>query len=230
MLSFEPHPQMVLAPDRPPRLLSSLARKVELLAAIGVRELVLVRFDRDRARQSPEEFITEVLVDRLRVEEVAVGENFRFGHRARGDTELLAADVRFTTSVAPLLHALGEPVSSTRIRRLVAEGDIPTAARLLGSPVHLRGTVSAGRAADGEATVRFSRDSVLPPRARYRCTCAAGDGVLRVVRGDRDPLAIEGRLRGVAVSEGDALELRLLSEARAPGAYAARRRAVAPHM
>ncbi len=230
VLSFDPHPQAVLPPDRPPRLLVSLARKIKLLEGIGAEELVLIRFDRARAAQSPEEFIQDVLVERLGVDEVSVGENFRFGHRARGDASLLQADLRFGTRVVPLLHSAGEPVSSTRIRRLIAEGDISGAARILCSPVRLRGTVIAIPKAGRGATVRFADDSVLPPRARYRCASAAGHGVLRLVRCGPDPLAIEGILHGFDVRPGDEVELELASEPRAPGAYAARRRAVAPHM
>lgn len=234
VVSFDPHPQAVLAPQRPPILLSPLPRKLELLERVGVAELVVIPFDRARAAQSPAAFIEEVLIDRLGVEEVSVGANFRFGHRARGNVAMLEADPRFATAALPLIEVAGETVSSTRIRRLVAEGDVPGAARLLGSPVEVRGTVLDS---DGETLqLRFSPTSPLPPRGSYHCTpCtpSARDGqraALRIVGEDLGgPLS--GELRGLgAAAVGEEIALELVNEPRAPAAYAARRRAFAPHM
>src|SRR5688572_15760757 len=84
VLTFEPHPRTVVAPDTAPKLLMALETKADLIAGLGVQELVVIPFDGSFAAQSPEEFIDRELVERLGAERVSVGENFRFGHRARG--------------------------------------------------------------------------------------------------------------------------------------------------
>jgi riboflavin kinase/FMN adenylyltransferase len=144
VLTFEPHPRMVVAPDSAPKLLTSLGIKTDLIAALGVRELVVIPFDGSFAAQSPQEFIDRVLIDRLGAQLVSVGENFRFGHRARGDAELLAAEPRFDTRVVQLVELEGQIVSSTHIRGLVSVGDVATAARFLGVPFQIRGTIAHG--------------------------------------------------------------------------------------
>src|ERR671921_619042 len=96
------------------------------------RELVVIPFDGSFARQSAQEFIDRELIERLGARTVSVGENFRFGHKAKGDTELLRAQDAFTTRVAQLVELDGEIVSSTHIRGLVAAGDVETAGRFLG--------------------------------------------------------------------------------------------------
>ena len=144
VLTFEPHPLAVIRPEATPRLLTSLETKVELVAALGVSELVVIPFDQTFAAQSPQAFIDDVLLGRLGATHVSVGENFRFGHRAQGDTELLAADRRFVTRVVELVEAEGEIVSSSHIRGLVLAGDVAAAARFLGGPFILQGEVVTG--------------------------------------------------------------------------------------
>ena len=94
VLTFEPHPRAVVAPDKAPKLITSLAAKADLIAGLGVQELVVIPFDGAFASQSPQAFIDDVLVGQLRAERVSVGENFRFGHRAKGDVALLRARTR----------------------------------------------------------------------------------------------------------------------------------------
>ncbi len=144
VLTFEPHPLQVVHPQAAPKLLTSLEVKIELIAELGVSELVLIPFDQGFARQSPQDFVDDVLVDRLNATVVSVGENFRFGHRAAGDTELLVGDDRFQTRVVPLVELDGEIVSSSHIRGLVLAGEVELAARFLGAPFQLRGQVVAG--------------------------------------------------------------------------------------
>lgn len=144
VLTFEPHPLAVTRPEATPRLLTSLETKIELVAALGVSELVVIPFDESFAAQSPQAFIDDVLLGRLGATHVSVGENFRFGHRAQGDTELLAADGRFVTRVVELVEADGEIVSSSHIRGLVLAGDVAAAARFLGGPFIVRGEVVTG--------------------------------------------------------------------------------------
>jgi riboflavin kinase / FMN adenylyltransferase len=144
VLTFEPHPLAVVRPEAAPRLLTSLDAKAELIAGLGVRELVLIPFDERFAAQTPQEFIDLVLVERLRATHVSVGENFRFGHGAAGDTDMLGADRRFQTRVVRLVEVDGEIVSSSHIRGLVSAGDVEHAARFLGSPFQMRGEVVSG--------------------------------------------------------------------------------------
>src|SRR5690606_18146347 len=96
------------------------------------------------ASQSAEEFIRQVLVERLGARTVSVGENFRFGAKARGDAEMLSAQPEFETRIVPLVEVDGETVSSTRIRALVAAGDMVGARRCLGAPFMVEGTVVKG--------------------------------------------------------------------------------------
>lgn len=144
VLTFEPHPAAVVRPGGGPKLLTSLELKTELIAALGVEELVVVPFDERFAQQEPAEFVERVLVDALGATHVSVGANFRFGHRARGTAALLASDDRFETRVVPLVEVDGVPVSSTRIRTLIAEGEVDAAARLLGAGFRMRGEVVRG--------------------------------------------------------------------------------------
>ena len=122
VLTFEPHPRTVVAPDSAPKLLTSLAIKADLIAALGVEELVVIPFDGSFAAQTAQEFIDHVLVEQLGAVHVSVGENFRFGNRARGDTALLAAQDAFETRVVEMVERDGEIISSTHIRGLVAAG------------------------------------------------------------------------------------------------------------
>jgi riboflavin kinase/FMN adenylyltransferase len=144
VLTFEPHPTAVIRPDAAPRLLTDSARKAQLVASLGVQELVVIPFDAAFAARSAQDFLDDVLVGRLDATHVAVGENFRFGHKAQGDTELLRSDERFQTRVAELVEIDGEVVSSSHIRGLVLGGAVEYAGRLLGDPFTLAGTVAHG--------------------------------------------------------------------------------------
>ena len=144
VLTFEPHPLRVIRPEAAPKLLTSLDAKAELVAELGVEELVVIPFDDGFAHQTPQEFIDHILVERLQATRVSVGENFRFGHRAAGDAALLAADGRFETRVVALVEVDGEIVSSSHIRGLILAGEVELAARFLGAPFQLRGPVVEG--------------------------------------------------------------------------------------
>ncbi len=144
VLTFEPHPLKVIRPEAAPRLLTSLERRQELIAGLGVDELVVIPFDEEFARQIPQAFIDDVLIGRLGATDVSVGENFRFGHRAAGDPQVLAADSRFETRIVPLVELEGEIVSSSHIRALVQSGEVELASRMLGAPFQMRGEVVQG--------------------------------------------------------------------------------------
>jgi riboflavin kinase / FMN adenylyltransferase len=144
VLTFEPHPRTVVAPAAAPKLLTTLEQKTDLIAGLGVDELIVIPFDGSFSAQTAQEFIDHVLVRQLGATWVSVGENFRFGNKARGDAELLLAQDAFTTRVVEMVELEGEIVSSTHIRGLVATGDVAAAARLLGAPFELRGVVAHG--------------------------------------------------------------------------------------
>jgi riboflavin kinase/FMN adenylyltransferase len=144
VLTFEPHPLEVLHPAAMPKLIMPFPVKRDVIAGLGVEELVVIPFDQDLARHTAEEFIEEILIERLGAEKVSVGENFRFGARAQGDPELLASRPEFETRVQPLVEIDGETVSSTRIRALVAAGDMEGARHCLGAPFMLEGEVVSG--------------------------------------------------------------------------------------
>jgi riboflavin kinase / FMN adenylyltransferase len=144
VLTFDPHPVSVVAPQHTPKLLTPLGRKAELIEALGVGELIVIEFDAEFASKTAAEFVGDVLVGALGAKRVSIGENFRFGHKAQGDPRLLAADERFDTVVHPLLEVDGEIVSSSHIRGLVLAGEVAEAAALLGAPFQLCGEVVHG--------------------------------------------------------------------------------------
>lgn len=164
VLTFDPHPVSVISPGNEPKLLTTLERKAELVAALGVEELVVIPFDRDFASRSAQQFIDGVLVGALGATRVSVGENFHFGNRAQGDPAMLRADGRFETRVAPLLEVDGEIVSSSHIRGLVAGGALEYAGRLLGTPFCVDGVVSHG---DGRGRELGYPTANLVPREGY---------------------------------------------------------------
>jgi riboflavin kinase/FMN adenylyltransferase len=177
VLTFEPHPRTVVAPEMAPKLLTSLETKTDLIAALGARELIVVPFDGDFASRSPQDFIDRVLVDQLAAECVSVGENFRFGHRAKGDAALLRAQDSFETRVVDLVEVDGEVVSSTRIRELVEAGEMERATAFLGSPFQLRGAVAHGDKRGrtlGFPTANLEPDPALvyPAHGVYACRAA----------------------------------------------------------
>jgi riboflavin kinase/FMN adenylyltransferase len=144
VLTFDPHPVAVLHPEAAPKLLDSFPIKRDLVASLGVDELVVIPFDLEFASRTHEEFVDSVLVERLGATHVSVGENFRFGKRARGDVEYLRSRPEFETRVVPLVEVEGETVSSSHIRALVAAGEVDVAARFLGAAFTLEGRVAEG--------------------------------------------------------------------------------------
>lgn len=160
VLTFDPHPLQVVRPEAAPKLLTSLETKAELIAQMGVEELVVLHFDQHFAQQTPQEFIDQVLIGKLHATFVSVGENFRFGHRAAGDASLLQADARFDTRIVPLVEVDGEVVSSSHIRGLLLAGEVEHAIRFLGGPFQLRGEVVQG---DGRGrTIGFPTANIIP--------------------------------------------------------------------
>jgi riboflavin kinase/FMN adenylyltransferase len=144
VLTFDPHPISVIHPEATPRLISTFEVKRDLIAGLGVEEMVVIPFDKGFSSQSAEEFVSDVLIDRLGAEQVSVGENFRFGKGAKGTAEFLRAHDEFETRVVPLVEVAGETVSSSHIRGLVAAGEVGPAAEFLGGPFLFEGEVVSG--------------------------------------------------------------------------------------
>jgi len=200
VLTFAPHPLSVIAPPRAPLLLTTLERKAELVAGLGVQELVVVPFDAAFAALTADEFVERVLVDRLRTTHVTVGENFRFGHGAEGDAARLQADGRFETRVAPLLEVDGEVVSSSHIRGLVLGGAVEYADELLGAPFTLTREVVHGDKRGRElgfptANLLPADGYVTPGHGVYACraTTASGETHAAATNVGVRPMFVTGR-------------------------------------
>jgi len=151
LLTFDPHPAEVIRPGSHPAILTSLDRKAELVAELGVDAMCVLPFTQEFMRLSPETFTHTVLVEHLHAAQVVVGENFTYGHKAAGTVQTLAAEGRrfgFTVEGLPLRNVEGEgeevTISSTYIRACVAAGDMESATQALGRPHRVDGVVVVG--------------------------------------------------------------------------------------
>src|SRR4051812_23329501 len=144
VLTFHPHPQSVVNPASAPKLLYPQQIKADLVAGLGVEELVTIPFDRDFSSKTADEFVQEVLVERLGAAHLSCGENFRFGKKATGDAAFLSSRPEFENRVVPLVEVEGETVSSSHIRGLVAAGELDKASGFLGGPFLFEGEVVEG--------------------------------------------------------------------------------------
>jgi riboflavin kinase / FMN adenylyltransferase len=185
VVTFDRHPASVVRPESAPTVLTDLDQKLELLAQCGIDRTVVVPFDRARADESAEDFVAEVLVDELGAQLVVVGEDFHFGHGRKGNVALLRelGQVHgFEVVGVALTDDVEAPVSSTRIRSLVAAGDVEGAAALLGRPHEVRGTVVRGDGRGGPelgfptANVAVSSDIALPADGIYAGYYTRPDG------------------------------------------------------
>ena len=148
VITFDPHPLVVIRPDIAPPMLTSIPHRLELFEAAGLAGVLVIQFTPELARERAEHFAARVLAGTLHAEHVVVGRNFRFGHRAAGDAVLLTElgrELGFDVSVVDLepLHSAA-PVSSTAVRQLVAAGDVAAAADALGRPHRVSGMVVVG--------------------------------------------------------------------------------------
>jgi riboflavin kinase/FMN adenylyltransferase len=188
LVTFDPHPSEVVRPGSHPAILTSLDRKAELVAALGVDAMCVVPFTQEFSRRTPEEFAHGVLVEDLHAAVVVVGQNFTYGHRAAGTVETLTQEGRrfgFTVEGVPLAgddSADGAvTISSTYIRACVAAGDMESAARALGRPHRVDGVVVRGE--------RRGRELGYPT-ANVECppyTAIPADGVYAGALVTRDP-------------------------------------------
>lgn len=147
VVTFDRHPATIVRPESAPKLLTDLEQKLELLADTGVDYTLVVHFDRERSQESAEDFVHEVLAGCLNARAVVVGHDFHFGRARTGNVSLLATmggELGFDVLGLRLTEDDGEAISSTRIRKLIAGGDVAAAAALLGRPHQIRGTVHSG--------------------------------------------------------------------------------------
>jgi riboflavin kinase / FMN adenylyltransferase len=180
VVTFDRHPASVVRPESAPRLLTDLEQKLELLAETGIDYCLVITFDEARSRETAEDFVKEVLIDCLGARDVVVGEDFHFGHRRAGNVPLLrelGAELGFEVDGIELMGAgggLGDdvPVSSTRIRHALVEGDLTLANSLLGRDYEVRGVVALGGKRGRElgfptANVSVPGDILLPADGIY---------------------------------------------------------------
>jgi riboflavin kinase/FMN adenylyltransferase len=156
VLTFDPHPSKLVAPDRAPRLLTTPDQRARLILGQGIDEVLILPFTSEIAKLTPEEFVREILADRLKVRAVLVGDNFRFGNRAAGDAETmeeLGGEYSFSTEIVGAISWRGRVISSSEIRRLVQAGNVSLACRLLGRPYALEGRVVHGEGRGSKQTV-----------------------------------------------------------------------------
>lgn len=179
VVTFDRHPASIVNPAMAPMLLTDLEQKLELLAETGIDEVNVIEFDAERAKESAEEFVNGVLVNRLHARIVVVGADFHFGHERRGNVSLLesmGAEAGFAVEPVQLVALAGSsdappmaPVSSTRIRALIASGDLDAAATLLGRRHEVRGRIGEPPRRVGPASLAFEVPSgiLLPPPGSY---------------------------------------------------------------
>ncbi len=176
VVTFDQHPARVVRPSSAPRLLTDLEQKLELLATTGIDYTLVLPFDKARSKESAEDFVTEVLVGCLRVRAVLVGHDFHFGHGRRGNVALLqdmggrhGFEVHGINLIADAESVA--PVSSTRIRELLDEGDVAAAAALLDRDHEVRGVTAADHGVEVPGEIQ------LPAPGRYVGTCSRAGGI-----------------------------------------------------
>jgi riboflavin kinase/FMN adenylyltransferase len=183
VLTFDPHPTRIVAPERTPPLLTSPVRRAELMGEEGVEQALILPFDSAVARLTPDEFARAVLAERLKARAVLVGDNFHFGFHQAGDVRVLAELGRkygFDIEIVPPAACRGRRVSSSGIRELVRAGCVSLAARFLGRPYALEGKVVPGRGVGSKLTVPTlnlaSSAEVIPSRGVYATRTFDTDG------------------------------------------------------
>jgi riboflavin kinase / FMN adenylyltransferase len=207
-VTFEPHPMRILRPDSSLKLLTPTAEKLRLLEKTGIDAAVVVPFTRDLSLMSPREFAERILCEKMRTLEAHEGYNFRFGHKAAGDVNLLrklGEELGFEVVAYPEMCVRGLSVSSTQIRTLIQAGDVRRARHLMGRAFSIQSTQGVGRGYGSKYTVPtinlagyselVPRDGVYVTRTRVGQDCF--DSVTNV--GNRptfgsDSFAIESHL------------------------------------
>jgi len=183
VLTFDPHPTRVVAPERSPLLMTSPERRAELMRDEGIEQVLILPFTPEIARLAPEAFVRGIVVERLGARGVLVGDNFRFGHKHAGDAALLAELGRqfgFETEIVRAVNCRGRIVSSSGIRELIQRGNVSLAGRLLQRPYLLEGEVVSGRGVGRKQTVPTlnlaTTAELIPARGVYLTRTRELDG------------------------------------------------------
>jgi riboflavin kinase / FMN adenylyltransferase len=156
VLTFDPHPAKLLSPASAPRLLTTIEERTRIISEQGIDEILILPFTAQVAALEPENFVREILADKLKARAVLVGENFHFGKRAEGDAamlEELGGRYSFETEIIQAVVWRGRVISSSEIRRSIEAGEVSSACRMLGRPYALRGSVVAGEGRGSKQTV-----------------------------------------------------------------------------
>ena len=174
VLTFDPHPARVLAPERAPKLIMTVDQRIRALDAEGIDAVLLLPFSLEFARLTPEEFARRILAETLRARVVLVGEDFRFGYKQAGDIGTLRSlgeQLGFTVEPVSAINHRGARISSSAIRKLVTEGAVTKACRMLGAPFALEGTIVKGQGIGSKQTVPTlnlaAHNEVLPKTGVY---------------------------------------------------------------
>ncbi len=182
-ITFEPHPARVLRPESTLPLITPLTEKLDLLATTGLDAVVVIPFTKDFSQMTARAFATEVLHQTLHVIELHEGENFRFGHHAEGDVnnlEALGRELGFTCKVYCPRTIRNQPISSSRIRQLIAEGNVSRVRACLGHPFAIASTPASGRGYGTRYTVPTINlapyTELLPANGVYITTLTIGSG------------------------------------------------------
>src|SRR6185436_3148873 len=147
VITFEPHPRAVLHPASAPPLLQTLDQKIEALSVLGIKQVIVIHFDQAFAEIRAEDFLHDVVKERLQAKEVYLGKGFAFGHNREGNIDLLTrvgSELGFVAGEVPEIRLRGRRVSSSRIRELLAQGKVNLARRMLGRPYGVEGLVERG--------------------------------------------------------------------------------------
>jgi len=185
VITFEPHPRALLHPESAPPLLQTFDQKIEALGVLGIEQTIVIHFDMSFAQIRAEDFLRQVIVDRLHAKEVYLGCGFAFGHGREGNIDLLrtvSKSLGFFADEVPELRLRGRRVSSSRIRELLQEGKVNIARRMLGRPYGVEGRVVRG--AERGATLGFPTANLHPqnrviPRNGVYVTATLIDGQWR---------------------------------------------------
>jgi riboflavin kinase / FMN adenylyltransferase len=174
VLTFEPHPMVLVAPSRAPKLITTLDQRCALMEDLRIEQILILPFTHAIAALTPEQFVQQTLVDRLRARAVLVGENFRFGNRAAGNTTILTElgeKYGYITEVIPAVQARHCVVSSTAVRGKLESGNVSAVRRLLCRPYSLEGRVVRGHGVGSRQTVPTlnleTSAELLPARGVY---------------------------------------------------------------
>jgi len=176
-VTFDPHPARILRPDSGLKLLTPTPEKLRLLEGTGIDAVLMLPFGRDLSLMTPRQFAERILKKKLHAREVHEGYNFRFGHKAVGDVNLLSQlgqEMGFEVKVYPEQTLRGEPVSSSHIRKLIGEGCVSRARHLLARPFCILGAPGRGRGLGSKYTVptiNLARYEELVPNDGVYITC-----------------------------------------------------------